>query len=117
MFGFFSLGMIEAIDLCRPIGRVVRNKRNKRRWHQRIYWRDNGVCQYCHKAIPYDQSTLDHIKPLVAGGKDSCKENMALACEECNRLKGPLEMDESQRADLSIEMLKVRWASLDKVIR
>lgn len=117
MFGFLTSGMIEAIELCRPIGKVIRNKRNKRRWHQRIYWRDNGTCGYCHVKLRYDESTLDHIKPLVTGGKDSCKENMILSCHPCNRKKGPLEMDEADLEDLSIDMLRARWASLDKAIR
>lgn len=117
MFGFFTSGMIEAHELCRPIGRVIRNKRNRRRWHQRIYWRDNGTCQYCHEKITYRDSTLDHIKPLVAGGKDSCKENMVLACHPCNRKKGPAEFEPDQLMDLSVDMLRNKWVSLDKAIR
>jgi len=115
MFGFFSIGIIEAAQLSRPIGRVVRNTRNKRRWHQRIYWRDNGICQYCHSQIPYKNSTLDHIIPLIRGGKDCCKENFVLACMKCNQRKGALIMDPAEREDLSVDRLRAKWLSLDKV--
>jgi 5-methylcytosine-specific restriction endonuclease McrA len=117
MFGFWTTGILEAHEMCLPAGRVVRNKRNKRRWHQRIYWRDNGQCGYCHRSLTYKESTLDHIKPLIAGGKDSCKENMILACQNCNQKKGPLELDLEEHMDLSVDMLRAKWASLDKAIR
>ncbi len=117
MFGFITVGMIEGIELSRRIPKSVRKKWNRRRWHQRIYWRDNGTCLYCHEKVPYDKSTIDHILPLVRGGSDKSKENMALACERCNRIKGPLEMDMNEHHDLSVAMLQSKWVSLDKAIR
>ena len=117
MFGFVTTGMLEGIELSRRVPKSVRKKWNRRRWHQRIYWRDNGVCAYCDRKVPYEKSTIDHIQPLIRGGSDKSKENMALSCESCNRAKGPLEMDLTEHSDLSLAMLQRKWISLDKAVR
>lgn len=118
MFGFLTSGMIEGIEISRPLPKAVRRKRwRRKRWHQRIYWRDNGTCVYCETPISYEDSTIDHVMPLVRGGSDFKKENMVLACFSCNHKKGPLEICETEHYDLSVGMLKAKWVSLDKAVR
>ncbi|MFZ2444743.1 MAG: HNH endonuclease [Syntrophobacteraceae bacterium] len=54
-----------------------------------------GVCHYCHRGVPPSQLTMDHIVPLVRGGK-SARGNTVPACKECNNKKKyllPLEWD------------------------
>jgi 5-methylcytosine-specific restriction endonuclease McrA len=55
-----------------------------------------GVCRYCHKKTPPAELTMDHIVPLIRGGK-STRSNIAPACKECNSRKKhllPIEWDQ-----------------------
>lgn len=112
MFGFFTNAVLELWLWQRAEPRVRRPSRSRRRLRQRVYWRDNGICAYCGKLVKYDDSTLDHVQPLVLGGSHSI-HNTVLACQPCNREKGPLTMESAP--DLSLEALQRRWASLDTV--
>lgn len=51
--------------------------------------RANGRCEYCliHQDDVETAHHLDHIKPLKHGGL-TISENLALACQLCNRYKG-----------------------------
>jgi 5-methylcytosine-specific restriction enzyme A len=55
-----------------------------------------GVCYFCgHKFHP-KELTMDHIVPLIRGGKSS-KGNVVPACKECNNKKKyllPIEWEE-----------------------
>ena len=44
-------------------------------------------CKYCNKKLDFNNSTFDHIKPLCKGG-DNHRDNLALACSNCNSQKG-----------------------------
>jgi 5-methylcytosine-specific restriction endonuclease McrA len=52
--------------------------------------RAGGLCEYCH--LPQQFSELrfhiEHIIPRQHGGTDDA-ENLALACPDCNLVKGP----------------------------
>lgn len=52
--------------------------------------RAGGLCEYCH--LPQQFSELrfhvEHIIPRQHGGRDDA-ENLALACPDCNLVKGP----------------------------
>lgn len=62
--------------------------RTKRRWLKRKLWNESKLCGICGKQLPgIDRSTLDHIVPLGAGGKDE-EENLQLAHWKCNNKKG-----------------------------
>ena len=55
-----------------------------------------GICYFCKRKIDPKNLTLDHIVPLVRGGK-STKGNVVPACKECNSKKKyllPIEWDE-----------------------
>lgn len=51
-----------------------------------LYARDEGRCQYCYKRFPERELTLDHVVPVVRGGKKTW-ENIATACMRCNQKK------------------------------
>ncbi len=54
-----------------------------------------GVCHYCGRPVPPSELTMDHVVPLVRGGK-STRGNTVTACKECNSKKKyllPLEWD------------------------
>jgi len=52
-----------------------------------IFLRDHCTCQYCGKVFGRNQLTLDHVIPIVQGGKKSW-ENIVTACKPCNQRKG-----------------------------
>ena len=58
-----------------------------------------GVCHYCGRQVDPKQLTMDHIVPLIRGGK-STKGNLVPACKDCNNKKKyllPVEWDEYLR--------------------
>jgi 5-methylcytosine-specific restriction endonuclease McrA len=58
---------------------------------EQAYWR--GKCIHCSSpvCVMLDGSTtatLEHIRPLCAGGSSDDPRNLALACSACNNAKG-----------------------------
>jgi 5-methylcytosine-specific restriction endonuclease McrA len=52
-----------------------------------IFLRDHHTCQYCGKAFAKSHLTLDHVIPIVQGGRKGW-ENIVTACKSCNQRKG-----------------------------
>ena len=78
----------------------VRRERDKARDLRRSRWWQNrlarGICHYCGKSFPPDELTMDHLVPIVRGGK-STHGNVVPACRECNSRKKyllPIEWEE-----------------------
>jgi len=68
----------------------IRRERQKARelrasqwWKRRC---SKGLCHYCGKTVPARALTMDHIVPIIRGGK-STKGNVVPACKECNTKK------------------------------
>lgn len=62
-------------------------------WKRRIA---EGVCHYCGGTFPPSELTMDHIVPLIRGGK-ATRGNVVPACKECNNKKKhmlPIEWEE-----------------------
>jgi 5-methylcytosine-specific restriction enzyme A len=71
----------------------ARTLRKTRWWQQRVA---RGVCHYCGKRLPPSQLSMDHVVPLVRGGKTT-RGNVAPVCKECNSKKKyllPMEWEE-----------------------
>ncbi len=68
----------------------IRREREKaRRLRSSQWWKRRcslGICHYCGKKISPRFLTMDHIVPIVRGGK-STKGNVVPACKECNARK------------------------------
>ncbi|MEW6586076.1 MAG: HNH endonuclease [Nitrospirota bacterium] len=45
-----------------------------------------GVCYFCGKKVQPKELTMEHVVPLVRGGRSS-KGNLVPACKECNSKK------------------------------
>lgn len=69
-------------DIRRERGKA-RELRKTQWWKRRLA---EGVCYYCRKKIKPKDLTMDHIVPLIRGGK-STKGNVAPVCKECNNKK------------------------------
>jgi 5-methylcytosine-specific restriction endonuclease McrA len=59
-----------------------------------ILMRDRYTCQYCHRAVPASELTLDHVVPRSRGG-DSSWENLVACCYTCNNKKGSRTPEEA----------------------
>mgnify|MGYP001627262624 CR=1 FL=1 len=57
--------------------------KNSSWWRKKISKRR---CYYCGKEVPENELTMDHVIPLIRGGK-SVKSNIVPACKECNNKK------------------------------
>ncbi|MEF3254643.1 MAG: HNH endonuclease [Deferribacterales bacterium] len=71
----------------------ARELKNKQWWRTQI---SKGICYYCGRRFPSSELTMDHIVPIIRGGK-STKGNIVPACKECNSKKKymlPIEWEE-----------------------
>ncbi len=78
----------------------IRRERNKARELRRSHWWQNritgGVCHYCGARVAPAELTLDHVVPLIRGGRTT-RGNCVAACKDCNNRKRyllPVEWDE-----------------------
>lgn len=69
---------------------TMRRERAKaRELRQSSWWkrrRSSGVCHYCGENVGAKALTMDHLIPLVRGGRSN-KGNLVPACKECNNKK------------------------------
>lgn len=59
-----------------------------------VYARDDYRCQYCHLRFSERELTLDHVFPVVRGGKKTW-ENIVAACMRCNQRKSDRTPEEA----------------------
>ncbi|MBU1169281.1 MAG: HNH endonuclease [Proteobacteria bacterium] len=78
----------------------IRKERNKARDLRKSQWWKRqcakGLCHYCNKAVKAADLTMDHVVPLVRGGR-STRGNVVAACKDCNTKKQsllPMEWEE-----------------------
>ncbi len=66
-----------------------RERAKARALRQSTWWqrkRSTGVCHYCEKNVGAKALTMDHLVPLIRGGRSN-KGNIVPACKECNNEK------------------------------
>ena len=71
----------------------AREIRNSQWWKKK---RSLGICYYCGRKFKPTELTMDHIIPVIRGGK-STRGNLVTACKYCNNKKKyllPAEWDE-----------------------
>jgi 5-methylcytosine-specific restriction endonuclease McrA len=59
-----------------------------------ILMRDRFTCQYCLRALPSGELTLDHVVPRSRSGA-SAWENLVACCHDCNNRKGSRTPEEA----------------------
>ena len=77
--------------------RKARELRNTQWWKRKC---DAGRCYYCGIEAPPGELTMDHIVPIIRGGR-STRNNVVPACKKCNNKKKhllPVEWDEYLKA-------------------
>ena len=60
--------------------------------HENLYYRDHGLCAYCHKELTLAETTIDHVMAASHGGPRTW-ENSVAACSSCNSRKGNLKAE------------------------
>lgn len=72
-----------------------RKQQSARRWaiKTELIKKNGNKCGYCFRRHYKKYLTLDHMQPLSKGGSDT-KDNMILACKECNEVKADMDIDE-----------------------
>jgi len=70
-----NVTIVEDKEMINEIFRIAREEKRIR-------------CYLCDKLIPLGQREVDHIIPLINGGKH-CASNLAIVHRYCNRSKGP----------------------------
>ncbi|MDI6802081.1 MAG: HNH endonuclease [Thermodesulfovibrionales bacterium] len=80
-------------------GDIRKERSIARELRKSIWWKRkcaDGKCYYCNSTVSPENLTMDHIVPIVRGGR-SIKSNIVTACKECNNKKKyllPIEWDE-----------------------
>ncbi len=68
----------------------IRRERARARELRASQWwkrkRAAGICHYCGGTFPPRELTMDHLVPLVRGGR-STRGNLVPACKDCNNKK------------------------------
>ncbi len=78
---------------------ILKEKSKARELRKTNWWRNKitqGECYYCGKIFKPEELTMDHVVPLIRGGK-STKNNIVPCCKQCNNEKKhklPLEWAE-----------------------
>ena len=69
---------------------TVRRERTKARELRASQWWKRrcaeGVCHYCGRQVGNKALTMDHLVPLIRGGRSN-KGNLVPACKDCNNRK------------------------------
>jgi len=83
-----------------PAEQQKREKAKARELRQSQWWKGQlakAVCYHCQKRFHPKDLTMDHLIPIVRGGK-SDRNNCVTSCKECNSKKG-----NKTRAELTME--------------
>ncbi len=76
-----------------------REKARARELRRSQWWKNRlaaGRCHYCGRTFHPSELTMDHVVPIIRGGK-STRHNVVPACRECNARKKhmlPVEWNE-----------------------
>jgi 5-methylcytosine-specific restriction endonuclease McrA len=78
----------------------IRRERKKARELRASQWwkrkRATGICHHCGGRYPPKELTMDHLIPIIRGGK-STRGNLVPSCKKCNterKYRLPFEKDE-----------------------
>jgi len=77
---------------------VAREKARARELRQSQWWKNrraHGVCHYCRRRFPARELTMDHVVPIIRGGR-STRSNVVPCCKACNSRKQSLLPSEWQ---------------------
>ena len=65
---------------------IRRERQKARELRASVWWkrkRSSGICHHCGGRFPPKDLTMDHLVPVIRGGK-STKGNVVPSCKACN---------------------------------
>ncbi len=68
---------------------IKREKAKARELRQSQWWRNQlgtGICYYCEQKFSKENLSMDHVIPIIRGGK-STRSNVVVCCKDCNSKK------------------------------
>jgi 5-methylcytosine-specific restriction endonuclease McrA len=68
---------------------VKREKAKARDLRKSQWWKNQlgrGQCHYCQQRVPPKELTMDHVVPIVRGGRTT-HGNVVPCCKDCNNKK------------------------------
>jgi 5-methylcytosine-specific restriction protein A len=74
------------IDIKKDPAHVKRERAKAKELRKSEWWKQQlakGSCHYCGAHFQTSELTMDHVLPVVRGGK-SVKNNCVPCCKECN---------------------------------
>lgn len=77
------------IDIKKDPRHVARERAKAKELRKSDWWKQQlarGICHYCGQKFDPDELTMDHILPVVRGGK-STRSNCVPCCKQCNNDK------------------------------
>lgn len=122
--GFYAIDAETQEQVTSP---AKRSRHSRRAFSQdvrhMVYDANGGRCYLCGKPIKYEDMTLDHIKPLAMGGRNTT-DNLACACFACNQFKGSVQPEEFHKRVSEIYFYqteksnakKLRWRLARKLL-
>jgi len=81
--------MSDWIHIKKDPKHISREKKRAQELKKSQWWKNQvakGICHYCHGKFKPNTLTMDHIVPIVRGGK-STKGNVVPCCKKCNNEK------------------------------
>lgn len=81
--------MSDWIDIKKDPKHVARERTKAKDLRKSEWWKQQlakEACHYCGQTFPPEELTMDHILPVVRGGK-SVKSNCVPCCKACNNDK------------------------------
>ena len=86
--GSFIVAGMEPISFLVTVSdeQVRRERRKARELRASQWWkrkRASGLCHHCGGKVPTRDLTMDHLVPIIRGGKSS-KGNVVASCKRCN---------------------------------
>ncbi len=82
--------------ICADPDDMEQERRKAKQLKKTTWWKNRigeGKCYYCGERKPPKTLTMDHMTPIVRGGKTT-KSNCVPTCKECNNLKENLPAEE-----------------------
>ncbi|MCI0548018.1 MAG: HNH endonuclease [Candidatus Rokubacteria bacterium] len=73
-------------------GEIRREKARARALRASAWWKRRlaeGRCHYCRRQVGAPALTMDHVVPLIRGGR-SFRANLVACCKDCNSKKQSL---------------------------
>ena len=81
--------MEDWIEIERDERHIARERAKARELRKSAWFQEllrKGICRYCGRKFPPEELTMDHVVPVVRGGKSS-RGNVVVCCKECNNAK------------------------------